>query len=130
MARRTQVVVIDDADSRDFGKAFLLTEMDAESAEWWAFRVLQAILGSEIPVDFTAPLAKMAAQGLGALSKLPPAQARPLMEEMMECVRMQLPDGKGNRPLLASDIEEVGTRVKLRASLLELHTGFFGTGGA
>lgn len=129
MARRTQVVTIDDAESRDAGKAFLITEMDAESAEWWAFRVLQAILGSNVEIDFSAPLAKIASQGLGALSKLPPDQAKPLLDEMMACVRMQIPAG-GSRPLLGTDIEEVTTRIKLRAAMLELHTGFFGTGGA
>lgn len=130
MARRTKVVVIDDADSRDVGKSFLVTEMDAESAEWWAFRVLQALLGSDAQIDFSAPLAQMARQGLGALAKLPPDHARPLLEEMMSCVRMQLPDGKNSRDLLANDIEEVTTRIKLRSAILELHTSFFAVGAA
>jgi len=130
MARRTKTVVIDDQDSRDAGKSFLITEMDAEGAEWWAFRVLQALLGSEAEIDFTAPLSQMARQGLGALAKLPPDQARPLLDEMMKCVRVQLPNGKDSRDLLPSDIEEIGTRVKLRGAMLELHTGFFALGAA
>lgn len=128
MTRRTKIVVIDDVDSRDMGKSFLIMEMDAEAAEWWAFRVLQALLGSQAEIDFTAPLSQMARQGLGALAKLPPDQAKPLLAEMMACVRVQLPKGKDSRDLLPSDIEEVSTRVKLRGAVLELHTGFFDLG--
>ena len=130
MARRTSVVTIEDKDSRDFGKSFLLTEMDAETAEWWAFRVLQALLGSDAEIDFKAPLAQMARQGLGALAKLSPTQAKPLLDEMMDCVSVQLPGGKGSRQLLPNDIEEVATRVKLRGAMVELHTGFFDLGAA
>lgn len=132
MARRTQNVVIDDVgpENRDAGKSFLVTEMNAEAAEWWAFRVLQALLGSDSEIDFKAPLAQMARQGLGALAKLPPSQAKPLLDEMMTCVRINLPGNKGSRELLPDDIEEVTTRVKLRAAMVELHTGFFDLGAA
>lgn len=128
MARRTEVVTIDDKDSRDAGKSFLITEMGSEAAEWWAFRVLQALLGSDAEIDFQAPLAQMARQGLGALAKLPPAQAKPLLDEMMSCVSVQLPGSGGTRKLLPDDIEEVTTRVKLRSKMVELHTGFFASG--
>lgn len=129
MARRTQLVTIDDGNSRDAGKSFLVTEMDAEHAEWWAFRVLQAILGSDAVVDFQAPLAQLARQGIGALAKLPPAQAKPLLDEMMGCVEMGLPGNKGSRALLPNDIEEVATRVLLRKAVMELHVGFLEIGG-
>lgn len=129
MARRTQVVSIDDSKSRDAGKSFIVTEMDAEHAEWWAFRVLQAILGSDAVVDFQAPLAELARQGIGSLAKMPPVQAKPLLDEMMGCVSMALP-GSGSRALLPNDIEEVATRVLLRKAVMELHVGFFDIGGA
>uniref|UniRef100_A0AAU6W2K2 Tail assembly chaperone n=4 Tax=unclassified bacterial viruses TaxID=12333 RepID=A0AAU6W2K2_9VIRU len=128
MARRFQVVTIEDGNSRDAGKSFLVTEMDAEGAEWWAFRVLQAVLGSDAEVDFQAPLAQLARQGLGALAKLSPTQAKPLLDEMMQCVAVSLPGGKGSRALLPNDIEEVGTRVLLRKAVMELHVGFLENG--
>jgi hypothetical protein len=130
MARRTKVIDILTEDSRDAGKSFLLTEMDAESAEWWAFRILQAAMASDATIDFKAPLAQMAREGLGAIAKMSSGQAKPLLDEMMKCVRIQLPSNGGSRELLASDIEEVGTRLKLRSEILELHTGFFALGAA
>lgn len=129
MARRTKVVTIEDAN-RDNGKQFLITEMDSESGEWWAFRVLQALLGGNAEIDLNAPMAELARQGLAALGKLPPDQARPLLAEMMECVQVQLPDGKSARKILPNDIEEITTRVQLRAEVLSLHTDFFAGGGA
>lgn len=129
MARNTKVVKIDDAKSRDHGREYLITEMDAEAAEWWAFRVLQALLGADSDIDFNAPLAQMARQGLGALGKLPPEKAKPLLDEMMKCVRAKLPNSNDSRDLLPGDIEEVATRIKLRKEVFELHIGFFEIGG-
>lgn len=129
MARRTKVLSIDDADSRDNGKSYLITEMSAESAEWWAFRVMQALLGSDAEIDFNAPLADVARKGLQAISMMDPEKAKPLLEEMMGCVQIQLPNGSASRALLSGDVEEVKTRIALRKSVLELHTGFFMHGG-
>lgn len=129
MSRHTNTVTITAEKSRDKGKTYVITEMDAEAAEWWAFRVLQALLGKDADVDMTAPLAQMARQGLKALATVPSDQAKPLLDEMMGCVSMQIPGGQP-RAMLPGDIEEVSTRVKLRAAVLELHVGFFDLGGA
>lgn len=129
MARRTKVFTVNDEKSRDHGRAYLITEMSAEDAEWWAFQVLQALLGSDGNIDFNAPLAQMARQGLAALGKLPPHQARPLLEQMMDCVRVKLPNSNESRDMLPGDIEEVKTRVLIRKEVLELHIDFFTGGG-
>lgn len=129
MARRTKVFTVQDDKSRDNGKAYLITEMSAEAAEWWAFQVLQALLGSDAEIDFNAPLAQMARQGLAALGKLPPEKARPLLEQMMDCVRVKLPNTNDSRDMLSGDIEEVKTRIMLRKEVLELHLDFFVNGG-
>ena len=128
MARRTQVVTIDSKESRDAGKSFLITEMSAEQAEWWAFRALQSILGGDADVNFNAPLAQLAAQSFRAMAAIPPDRARPLLEEMMTCVKVGLPNN-GSRELLDGDIEEVSTRLQLRRAVFELHTGFSLRGG-
>lgn len=130
MARRTRIFPVNDKESRDNGKSYLITEMAAEDAEWWAFQVLQALLGSDAEIDFNVPLAQMAKQGLAALGKMPPDKARPLLEQMMSCVSMKLPGTGEARPLLAGDIEEVKTRVLLRKEVLGLHVDFFTAGGA
>lgn len=137
MTRRTKVVTIEE-ENRDHGKQFLLTEMDAETGEWWAFRVLQSLLaanpdiGNMQKIDFSnqASMAKLAAQGFAAIGKIGRNEAKELLDEMMQCVRVQLPDGQTSRALLKTDIEEISTRLKLRAEVFQLHAGFFAIGSA
>ena len=68
--RREKIVEISDVGSRDHGKKFKITEMDAESAENWAADVLFAVMDSDVEIDFQAPLANLASQGLRALAKI------------------------------------------------------------
>lgn len=128
MARRTKVYTVKDEKSRDNGKSFVLTEMSDEAAEWWAFRVLQIVLGADGEINFDAPFEELARQfaklGLTQLSKADPKIVKPLLDEMMACVSMQLPGGSV-RALLPGDIEEVKTRVLLRKELLSLYFDFF-----
>lgn len=124
--RRTEIVEI--TEGRDVGKKYQITEMSAEAAEWWAFRALQAIAGADAELNLQAPLADMAAQGIKALAKVHPEQARPLLDEMMGCVQILVPATQKPRPLLDGDIEDVKTRFMLRKAVVELHLGF-STGG-
>lgn len=123
--RRTKVVTITDEKSRDNGKQFMVTEMDAESAEWWAVRVLKGLLGSDADVDLSAPLSQLARFAFIALAKMPAAELKPLLDEMKPCIKVLLPDGKTTRDLLPSDIEEIFTWLELRKSVFEVMTGFF-----
>ncbi|WAX22793.1 hypothetical protein MAJJADAN_00031 [Pseudomonas phage Amjad_SA] len=127
MARRTQEITIDQ-ENRDKGKTFVITEMASEQAEWWAFRVMQALVAADAGVSFDAPLAKLAKVGIQAIGKLSPEQARPIFDEMMSTVSVKLPSG-GTRPLLPDDIEEISTRFRLRLEFGKLHLDFFGIGG-
>jgi len=124
--RRTETVKI--TEGRDAGKKFMITEMAAEAAEWWAFRALQAVAGSGADLDLQAPLAEMARQGIKALACVGPDQAKPLLDEMMSCVQILVPATQKPRPLLDGDIEDVKTRFMLRKAVMELHLGF-STGG-
>ena len=124
--RRAETVEI--AEGRDAGKKYQITEMSAEAAEWWAFRALQAIAGADAELNLQAPLADMAAQGIKALAKVHPEQARPLLDEMMGCVQILVPATQKPRALLDGDIEDVKTRFMLRKAVIELHLGF-STGG-
>lgn len=124
MMRQTKLVEITDNKSRDFGKKYLITEMPAEQAEWWAFRVLQALMMTSVDVgSLQTPLADLAAKGLKALAGVPPEQAKPLLDEMIGCVQMSIPAGAA-RKLMDGDIEDVKTRFTLRKAVLELHMGF------
>jgi hypothetical protein len=142
MARHTRLVTITD-EGRDKGKSFFIREMPADAAEWWGIRALIAIgnAGLSLPSGALesglAGLAQLehskgAASALFAigLRMLPGVDARalqPLLEEMMQCVQYQPP---GNFPAQAlntgdlAQIEEIATRFKLRAEVLELHLGF------
>ncbi len=124
--RRTETVEI--TEGRDAGKKYQITEMSAEAAEWWAFRALQAVAGADAELNLQAPLADMAAQGIKALAKVHPEQAKPLLDEMMGCVQILVPATQKPRPLLDGDIEDVKTRFMLRKAVVELHLGF-STGG-
>jgi len=126
MARKTETIIITD-DGRDKDKIFVLTEMPASQAEEWAAKALLALAHSDVDIgDNTEGLAGIARLGLKALAKMKFEDLKPLMEEMMTCVRFQ-PDPKNvllTRPLVETDIEEIATRLRLRAELFTLHTGF------
>lgn len=116
-------------EGRDQGKTYLLTEMAATKAELWATRAFLAMSrgGVEIPDEIAATgMAGVARVGLGLLSKLPFDEAKPLMEEMMKCVRIVPDENKPDfsRPLVENDIEEIKTRLKLRVEVFKLHTDF------
>lgn len=128
MARRTKDITIE-AENRDHGKTFVITEMPSEQAEWWAFRVLQALIGGNPDLSLDAPLSELAKAGIKAIGRIPADQAKPIYDEMMGCVSVRLPSG-GTRDLLPTDIEEIGTRMKLRIEVGAMHLDFFGNGGA
>lgn len=134
--RKTKLVVID-ADNRDQGKVFLVTEMPAAAAENWASQALLALgrAGVEVPDDATAAgAAAILSAGIGAFRTLSWSDAEPLLETMMRCVQF-VPDPKNKDPLSLdgspiafplndNDTEEVSTRFKLRSEVIELHLGF------
>ncbi len=128
MARSTVNYTVKD-DGRDFGKVFVLTEMPASRAEAWALRALLALMASgvEVPEGFDRMgMAAMAEVGIRALSGLKWEVAEPLLLEMWECVQVMPDPSKTHvvRRLIEEDIEEIATRVKLRAEVWKLHTGF------
>jgi len=127
--RRTKDVSID-AEGRDKGKQFHITEMPASRAEDWAVRAFLALAksGVEVPEDIQAMgFAGLAAFGLQALSGLTFEETKVLMDEMWQCV-VYVPDPSKpsvTRALIEDDIEEVATRLKLRKEILSLHSDFF-----
>ena len=128
MARNTLNYTVTD-EGRDKGKTFVLTEMPASKAEAWAMRALLALLANnvELPDGFERlGMAGMAEVGIKALSGLKWDVAEPLLSEMWDCVQIMPDPSKTHlvRNLIEEDIEEITTRVKLRAEVWKLHTGF------
>ncbi|MDQ0018996.1 phage tail assembly chaperone [[Curtobacterium] plantarum] len=115
---------------RDAGKVFYIREMSATQAEWWAIRAGMAMArsGVDLPDNFAdMGIAAMAGTGLKMVSQIPPAEAKPLLDELMECVQC-VPDASNQnikRRLIDDDIEEIATRLKLRAEVFKLHVDFF-----
>jgi hypothetical protein len=143
MARRERKVAITDQGSRDYGKTFVLREMSSDAGEWWAIRslIVMGNAGVTLPAGVQSAgmegLAYMeASKGLASalfaigLRMLPGVNAhdlKPLLDEMMACVQYKPPGNLPLQPLHDGDlcqIEEITTRLKLRAELLELHLGF------
>ncbi len=128
MARKTTNYTVTD-DGRDKGKVFVLTEMPASRAESWAMRALLALMesGVELPDGFERMgMAAMAEIGIRALSGLRWEVAEPLLDEMLSCVMIMPDPHKPHviRNLIEEDIEEIMTRIKIRAEIWKLHTDF------
>jgi hypothetical protein len=116
-------------NGRDKGKVFVLTELPASQAEAWAMRALLALTnaGVDIPVGFERMgMAGMAQVGIRALGGLKWEVAEPLLAEMWQCVQFQPDPSKPNilRPVFEEDIEDISTRIKLRAEVWKLHADF------
>ena len=129
MARKTLCYEVKD-EGRDKGKIFIITEMPASQAEKWAMRALLGMSSNGVDIPDEAifmGMASLVSLGLNMLGKLPYAEAIVLFDEMMACVQIQ-PNPKQPeivRALVEDDIEEIKTRLKLRAAVINLHVDFF-----
>ena len=115
---------------RDKGKKYLITEKSAFAIEQWAMRVLMAAIAGGVEFPDGTELqgaAGLASVGFNALAKIKFEEAKPLMDEMMECVEF-IPDPSKThvkRKLFDGDIEEVKTILQLRKEIFNLHVDFF-----
>lgn len=122
-------------ENRDSGKLFVITEMSAVAAERWAAQALLALgrAGVEVPDEATAAgAAAILSAGLTAFRSISFADAEPLLDEMLGCVSF-VPDPARidpatnqplARPLIDDDVEEIGTLLKLRSEVIDVHLGF------
>lgn len=135
---RNHKVVDITAEGRDKGKRFYLTEMPPIQAEKWAARALLALTSSgvDIPENIAgAGLAGVAALGFQALGRANFQAIEPLMDEMLQCVKI-VPDPSRPEYKRAlnfpppgdddseADIEELSTLGLLRMEVFELCSGF------
>lgn len=130
MARKVREVTIDD-DGRDFGKVFVITEMPADQAERWATKALLALAntGVELPDGaMNAAMAELVGIGLKALSSIPYETAKPLLDEMLGCVKYRPSPKLPTQPLgegINCVVEEVKTFFRLRKEVFSVHVDFF-----
>lgn len=150
MARKTKEIVIE-AKNRDNGKKFKITEMPARQAEEWAIRVVCELMASGVELPdkamdalklttikkpenteerqmYDAVMASgmiaLAKFGVTALSKIPFERSKPLMDELLSCVKFV--GGPGVEIPLTDEgqIEEAGTWFRLKKEALMLHVDF------
>ena len=125
--RRVQPIKIE-AEGRDKGKDFILTEMPCEQGERWALRALLALTntGAAVPEEaLAAGMAGLAAVGIQALGMLQAERVQPLIDELWPaCVQYVHSPKVPPRAPMDGDIEEISTRLRIYRELLKLHTGF------
>ena len=133
MARRENHFTVSDEKSRDYKKTFKIVEMSAWDAEDWALRVLLALVkaGAELPPELSerinnkeVGISDIAMLGLGALKGLQYQDAKPLLDDMMNCVLVCVPNVPIPRDLTQDDVEEVSTIAELRKRVMSLHLNF------
>lgn len=125
MARKVVTYTVS-KDNRDNGKSFEITEMSAVAGHRWASRALFAMLNSglSMPEELAKQgLAGLAVMGMGAITNIPYAMAEPLLDELMECVKIK--EEKITRATIVSDFEEITTIFDLQKEVLMLHIGPF-----
>jgi hypothetical protein len=123
--RKTIDITIPD-EGRDKGKVFRITEMPSAQAEKWAIRALMSLMKAnpDLPKGFERQgMAGLAKFGLEAFARLDYYEVEPLLDEMWQCITI-VPSTNVVRPMIPDDIEEVTTRLMLRAEVFKLHTDF------
>lgn len=134
MARK-EVTFIVDAEGRDKGKEFLITEMSAYDADEMSqdiFRAMGDSGFSSIPADVIAMgCAGLATVGLSVLSASSPEVARSMRDRLMATVQVVITH-KGEqqvRPVNPIDFEEVATIRTLMDKVFKVNFDFLTIAG-
>jgi len=123
--RKTIEVTRDAPGTRDHGKTFVITEMSATQAADWATRALFYIAqgGVSLPEEIlSGGMESVAFLGISFLSAVDVELARPLLNELYQCV--QIKEQHVTRKPTDDDVEDYQTILWLRGEVLKLHTGF------
>lgn len=120
-----------EANNRDHGKTFRLTEMSALAAERWATKA--AVLLSKAGTEGIRDGGGMGALTGGKMTDLASLAALqdPSLDSWIDCVTYIHDPRHPPQPIYSGEgcqIEEVSTLTKLRIAVLELHIGFFTQG--
>lgn len=129
MARKTCRLTID-ADGRDKGKTFVITELPALDIERWTVRLVLALgkNGVSLPnVQADSGFAGIAGIVWVLIAQITAADAELLLATMLEGLKID--EGKITRDLVPDDIEEAETLLQIRMAWVDLHAGFFAKGG-
>ena len=136
MSRKTKEVKIEDVESRDYGKTFIITEMSAWDGEELAqdiARIMGEVGFNEIPEDVIAMgCAGLATLGLSFLSAASKESSAVIKNRLMQTVQIVVTDDKGKSTTMPVnqkfDFEEIQTIRKVLDSVFELNFSFFTVG--
>ncbi|HEI6714234.1 TPA: hypothetical protein ACMVL8_002424 [Yersinia enterocolitica] len=135
MARK-EIIYIVDAEGRDNGKEFIITEMSAWDADSLAQDIFRAMGDSNytgIPADVIAMgCAGLATVGLSVISASSPEVAHTLRDRLMATVEIVIThDGNRNRRQVKGsiDFEEVSTIRKLLDKVFQTNFDFLTIAG-
>lgn len=122
--RKTASVTID-ADNRDNGKRYLITEMPAVQAERWGRRLVAKIAreGISVPPQIV-DLGMAALPSYPLLTYLSWVDDEALVGELMACVQAWPTGVSIVRTLRDNDVEEPMTLTYLRMEVIALNAGF------
>ncbi|HCO3755865.1 hypothetical protein KVQ01_11120 [Escherichia coli] len=151
MALKEKIFTVE-AKNRDYGKSFKIVEMPSRKAEEWAIRVVCAVMGTgvNVPDSVMNAIGKLGAEkpedpaarelydavmangmvalakfGITALAKVPFAESKPLMDELLSCVSFVYdPVKQATIPLDDSHVEEASTWFRLKTEAFKLHVDF------
>lgn len=129
--RKEVYYTIDDENSRDHGKTFLIREMGAWQAEKWCYKALGAMIRGglflpdgwqDMPADFLAKF------NMANLMRLDFIELEPLLDEIMGCIEFVVDKSKPQlNKKINPDIEQIqepNTLLHLRTEAFKLHLGF------
>ncbi|EPF2606907.1 hypothetical protein ACSL74_004334 [Yersinia enterocolitica] len=133
---RKEIIYIVDAEGRDNGKEFIITEMSAWDADSLAQDIFRAMGDSNytgIPADVIAMgCAGLATVGLSVISASSPDVAHTLRDRLMSTVEIVIThDGNRNRRQVKGsiDFEEVSTIRKLLDKVFQTNFDFLTIAG-
>ena len=133
--RKEIEIKIDQKESRDFGKRFLITEMPATQQDKFVLKVMMALSRSgmslnkeELESMKEMGIAALAVIGLRCLQGLLYDDASAIYDEMMQTAKIKEPEVV--RALTPYDIEEVATMVRIRKEVWNLNIDFFAIAAA
>lgn len=136
MSRREKVYTIDNPDSRDNGKAFIITEMSAWDGEKLAediFRIMGEKNFTGLPVDvISMGCAGLANYGVSVLSAADADVSSALKSRLLETVDIEIEyQGKTitRKVVPSTDFEEISTIRLLIDEVFSLNFSYFTLGG-
>lgn len=132
---RTKEITIEDGD--DAGKVFLVNQMSLIQGDKWANRVALALCKSGVDLGaFTGgdgfkgmlDMVNITNAALKALGGVEDEVAQGLLDELLQTIKVRLPDGSTRSVILETDITSIATLWKLRIESIKVNLDFLMSG--